>query len=527
MITFLELQSFFSDEAEVDPEELWGNLTDEEIATGAFVCREDGEPDLLRCQEGDRIRFFDKNGQSFSMCPQCGEIRKLTTDDDWVKPYAIAEIQQDFNGKSVEWCCQECADHSLVETGHSGKYLYIQCPYTIGVLTENGRYEFLDTRSPEAHLDKIVKSWTMKDGQLCPTGEYVDISLCTLVESVNKGCVYVLSSEVGDDYAVCRSCGRLAPKSEIMADGNCFACIAGIYVDEYHEWDGEISFKSADAERDVKEYFGIEIETEGDFSNIELVKRYQDIWHLEEDGSLGAGGFEMISQPMSWNYIKLQEPRFKALFKSLENAGQKSHNGSSCGLHVHVSREAFKDEDAINRCLLVVHAFRRNMMEFGRRFDSEWARFTDIPLMPSESDLNRIRSTGHSVAVNLDTSSFDGRSADTVEFRFPKGSLNILTVMATIEFIKNIVELSNSDKNIVKFGDLLYGDYVPDYICTREQRRNIYFDKEVKVNFSRFTIEGPLYRVVQNNADETALTELLSALSSITGRTITMEGGAA
>ena len=167
------------------------------------------------------------------------------------------------------------------------------------------------------------------------------------------------------------------------------------------------------------------------------------------------------------------------------------------------------------------------MQRFGRRFHCSYAEFSDIPSMPSEDDLNRIECTGHSVAVNLDTSSFDGRSADTVEFRFPKGSLNILTVMATIEFIKNIVELSNSDKNVVKFGDLLYGDYVPDYICAREQRRNIYFDKEVKVNFSRFTIEGPLYRVVRNNADETALTELLSALSSITGRTITMEGGAA
>ena len=525
MITLLDLQSFFNDEAEVDPEELWGNLTDEEIATGAILRREDGEPDLLQCQEGDRIRFFDRNGQRFSRCSQCGEIRKFTTDDDWVKPYAIAEVQQDFNGKSVEWLCQECAD-SLVEAGHSGKYLYIQCPYTIGVLTENGRYEFLDTRSPEVHLDKIVKRWTMKDGQLCPTGEYVDISLCTLIESVHKGCVYVLNSEIGDDYDTCQSCGRLVPKSEIMTDGDCEACVAGIYVDEYHEWGGPMVFKSVDAEHDVKEYFGIEIETEGDFSNVELVTRYQDIWHLEEDGSLGEGGFEMISQPMSWNYIKLQEPRFKALFKSLANAGQKSHNGSSCGLHVHVSREAFKDEDAINRCLLIVHAFRRNMMEFGRRFDSEWARFTEIPLMPGESDLNRIGSTGHNVAVNCGYHS-DDDNTDTIEFRFPKGSLNILTVMATIEFIKNIVELSNSDKNVVKFGDLIYGDYVPDYIRAREQYRNIYFDTEVKVNFSRFTIEGPLYRVVRNNADETALTELLSALSSITGRTITMEGGAA
>lgn len=137
MITLLDLQSFFNDEAEVDPEELWGTLSNEEIATGAILRREDGEPDLLQCQEGDRIRFFDRNGQRFSRCSQCGEIRKLTTDDDWVKPYAIAEVQQDFNGKSVEWLCQECADNSLVETGYSGKYLYIQCPYTIGVLTDD------------------------------------------------------------------------------------------------------------------------------------------------------------------------------------------------------------------------------------------------------------------------------------------------------------------------------------------------------------------------------------------------------
>ena len=523
MITILDLQSFFNDGAEVDPEELWENLTDEEIATGEFVRREDGETFSLRCQEGDRVRFFDKNGNQYSKCPQCDEIQKITTDDDWVKPYSIADIQQDFNGKSVEWLCQECADNSLVETGHSGKYLYIQCPYTIGVLTENGRYEFVDTRSPEIHLDKIVKSWTMKNGQLCPTGEYVDISLCTLVESVHKGCVYVLSSEIGDDYAVCRSCGRLAPKSEIMIDGDCEACVAGIYVDGYHEWDGPMLFKSVDAEHDVKEYFGIEIETEGDFSNIELVTRYQDIWHLEEDGSLGEGGFEMISQPMSWNYIKLQYPRFKALFKSLADAGQKSHNCSSCGLHVHVSREAFKDEDAINRCLLIVHAFRRNMMEFGRRFDSEWARFTDIPLMPSESDLNRIGSTGHNVPVNCGYHS-DDDNTDTIEFRFPKGSLNILTVMATIEFIKNIVELSNSDADKIQFQDLIYGDYVPDYIRVREERWHRYFDKGIELNLLKLKLDKVVNRFCNDSEDERSLQCLVQAISAVSGRTIMIEG---
>ena len=32
-----------------------------------------------------------------------------------------------------------------------------------------------------------------------------------------------------------------------MTDGDCFACVAGIYVDEYHEWDGAISAVSGRA----------------------------------------------------------------------------------------------------------------------------------------------------------------------------------------------------------------------------------------------------------------------------------------
>ena len=231
----------------------------------------------------------------------------------------------------------------------------------------------------------------------------------------------------------------------------------------------------------------------------------------------------MISQPMSWNYIKLQYPRFKALFKSLADAGQKSHNCSSCGLHVHVSREAFKDEDAINRCLLIVHAFRRNMMEFGRRFDSEWARFTDIPLMPSESDLNRIGSTGHNVAVNCGYHS-DDDNTDTIEFRFPKGSLNILTVMATIEFIKNIVELSNSDADKIQFKDLIYGEFVPDYIRVREERWHRYFDKGIELNLLKLKLDKVVNRFCNDSEDERSLQCLVQAISAVSGRTIMIEG---
>ena len=338
--------------------------------------------------------------------------------------------------------------------------------------------------------------------------------------------VYILTEDVEthpEMFGQCCECGSTVLKSVMSEDGKCPRC-SRIEIYDYHSWPGALEFKKLDSEENVKMFFGVEIETEGGQRNSRLVGPYQDIWHLEEDGSLD-DGFEMISQPMSWEFIKAEMPRFREMFKALSDAGQTSHEGTTCGFH-HVSRDAFDGDRAINRCLALVHGLSGGMCVIGRRSSGRYAHFYSIPANPRVSDILNIPHTGHGVAVNCGCHSDHGTTT-TIEFRFPRGTLNPDTFLATIEFVKNIVELSNSDKNVVKFGDLLYGDYVPDYICAREQRRNIYFDKEVKVNFSRFTIEGPLYRVVRNNADETALTELLSALSSITGRTITMEGGAA
>ena len=481
--------------------------------------------------------YIDPYMNVYKKCSHCGKLRLI----DKVKTVTIEESQRlldiDLTHRvKTEDICEDCLnaqDYLVPEIG-SEFYVRIDNSHTVKVTYADGHVGWV--HNIHSVPDKCVNVYhaTMYDGNRLDIdlNNAYEKTMCCPVLSENARydaqTVYVLQSEIDehpDWFAQCSECARWCLKKDLV-NGHCSLC-SSVEIYRYHRWSGHLEFKKLDSEEDVKMFFGIEIETEGSEDNKECVADYQDIWHLEHDSSLNDGGFEMISQPMSWEFIKSEYPRFKALFASLIEAGQISHESDRCGLHIHVSKAAFKSENAINRCLAIVHGMSDEMQRFGRRFHCSYAEFSNIPSMPSESDLNRIERTGHSVAVNLDTSSFDGRSADTVEFRFPKGSLNILTVMATIEFIKNIVEVSNSDKNVVKFGDLLYGDYVPDYIRAREQRRNIYFDKEVKVNFSRFTIEGPLHRVVQNNADETALTELLSALSSITGRTITMEGGAA
>lgn len=481
--------------------------------------------------------YIDPYMNVYKKCSHCGKLRLI----DKVKTVTIEESQRlldiDLTHRvKTEDICEDClnAQDYLVSEIGSEFYVRIDNSHTVKVTYADGHVGWV--HNIHSVPDECVNVYhaTMYDGNRLDIdlNNAYEKTMCCPVLSENARydaqTVYVLQSEIDehpDWFAQCSECARWCLKKDLV-NGHCSLC-SSVEIYRYHRWSGHLEFKKLDSEEDVKMFFGIEIETEGSEDNKECVADYQDIWHLEHDSSLNDGGFEMISQPMSWGFIKSEYSRFKALFASLIEAGQISHESDRCGLHIHVSKAAFKSENAINRCLAIVHGMSDEMQRFGRRFHCSYAEFSDIPSMPSESDLNRIERTGHSVAVNLDTSSFDGRSADTVEFRFPKGSLNILTVMATIEFIKNIVEVSNSDKNVVKFGDLLYGDYVPDYICAREQRRNIYFDKEVKVNFSRFTIEGPLHRVVQNNADETALTELLSVLSSITGRTITMEGGAA
>lgn len=481
--------------------------------------------------------YIDPYMNVYKKCSHCGKLRLI----DKVKTVTIEESQRlldiDLTHRvKTEDICEDCLnaqDYLVPEIG-SEFYVRIDNSHTVKVTYADGHVGWV--HNIHSVPDECVNVYhaTMYDGNRLDidlNNAYEKTMCCpVLSENARYGAqtVYVLQSEIDehpDWFAQCSECARWCLKKDLV-NGHCSLC-SSVEIYRYHRWSGQLEFKKLDTESDINMFFGIEIETEGSEDNKECVADYQDIWHLEHDSSLNDGGFEMISQPMSWEFIKSEYPRFKAMFSSLIEAGQISHESDRCGLHIHVSKAAFKSENAINRCLAIVHGMSDEMQRFGRRFHCSYAEFSNIPSMPSESDLNRIERTGHSVAVNLDTSSFDGRSADTVEFRFPKGSLNILTVMATIEFIKNIVEVSNSDKNVVKFGDLLYGDYVPDYICAREQRRNIYFDKEVKVNFSRFTIEGPLHRVVQNNADETALTELLSALSSITGRTITMEGGAA
>ena len=100
-----------------------------------------------------------------------------------------------------------------------------------------------------------------------------------------------------------------------------------------------------------KRYFGVELEVdEGgkDNDNAATLKSIANVHeeniYIKSDGSL-EDGFEIVSHPMTLEY-HAEEMNWKELLREAVSMGYRSHQTSTCGLHVHVNRNAFGDNQA-------------------------------------------------------------------------------------------------------------------------------------------------------------------------------------
>lgn len=228
---------------------------------------------------------------------------------------------------------------------------------------------------------------------------------------------------------------------------------------------------------DGKTYYGFEIETEGNrSSSVYLVNRIGDLVVCEDDGSLN-NGYEIISQPMTFECLEFLLPKFDEAFKKIKENGQSSDGQETCGLHIHVSKSAFNDKNAIMKAVAIVSYFRNNIEIFSRRKENKYCAYDKITY--KEEDLKRLnKASGRHAAVN--TKNLSKRK--TIEFRTFSGTLDTLNLMASVEFVRNIVEEANKTKNTVNFTSLLKGKYIKEYI----RKNNLEFDLTSKVKFSNW-----------------------------------------
>jgi len=180
-------------------------------------------------------------------------------------------------------------------------------------------------------------------------------------------------------------------------------------------------------------FFGVELEVECRSDRNDSAKRLHTLINgdqygkrlfFERDGSLN-DGFEMISQPMS---LPMQRELWSFLNDRDNIRGLRSHNTSTCGLHVHVSRQGLSSLQIAKIVTFINKPENEELIRaIARRYAEGYCKIKQKKIGRSHQSEDRYE------AVNI-------TSRKTIEFRIFRGSLKYESVISAIEFSHAIVE---------------------------------------------------------------------------------------
>lgn len=201
-------------------------------------------------------------------------------------------------------------------------------------------------------------------------------------------------------------------------------------------------------------YFGVELEISGSGEDNDNARELLNILndyenehaYAKHDGSV-LSGFEVVSQPMTLKY-HLNCVNWEKFMNAAVEMGYRSHQTTCCGLHVHVSRDAFGydreyQDGCIAKLLYFVEIHWAELVKFSRRRQSEideWARPWGVEETPQkllDKCKSRYDSRRRYHNINL-------QNDHTVEFRFFHGTLRYKTFVATLQMVNHLVELATN-----------------------------------------------------------------------------------
>ena len=292
-----------------------------------------------------------------------------------------------------------------------------------------------------------------------------------------------------EHYRRCEDCGRILHDDDILWSGDypyCSSCYDRIETEiEDYSYKPEPIFYG-----DGKRYFGVELEIDGagkyDESAARIKKqtnvRCEHIY-CKSDGSLDEG-FEIVTHPMTLDY-HMSCIYWEDILQEAVHMGYRSHQTTTCGLHIHVNRDALgenyeEQEKVIERILFFVELHWNELFIFSRRSQhsmNRWAARYGMEKTGKEIlDKAKKGNTGRYAAVNLCNYS-------TIEFRLFRGTLKVNTLYATLQFVNRIIDtaltLSEDEIAAQSWSDFVAAVTEPELIRYLKERR-IYINEEVK-----------------------------------------------
>lgn len=260
-------------------------------------------------------------------------------------------------------------------------------------------------------------------------------------------------------YTTCERCGCVISNDNAYYDDDedypyCQSCYERCSIGTIHDY----SYKPHPIlYGEGPRYFGVELEIDGagkDGNNareiVNVANKTAEHIYIKSDGSLD-DGMEIVTHPCSLDYHMNQLPWHDIVNKAL-SLGYQSHKTSTCGLHVHVSRNSLGDtyqrqEECIGRILFLIEKHWGELLKFSRRTEyqlNRWAARYGYKDSPKDIlDHAKKGYGGRYTCLNLNND-------DTIEFRIFRGTLKYNTLIATWQLVDEIcnVAFSMSDKDV-------------------------------------------------------------------------------
>lgn len=279
-------------------------------------------------------------------------------------------------------------------------------------------------------------NWILtEEGLVCEScsENYGNCENCGEILPVNN-----LFTYYGDLY-----CGNHLPSDDEEDDDNedCDDTVIG----EYHSSRNHVQSVPSPWTRSNNRYIGVELEVEQIHgARIETARRiltnvnsavteitadkHTSFFRLlcaEHDGSL-SNGFELVTAPLG---LEDQRALWTRILTSSNIKGLRSHNTTTCGLHVHISRNKLTQLQIAKVVAFVNsssnYAFIKRL---ARRYGTHYCKAKSIPLCNGAKNLDRDRYE----MVNL-------CGSKTIEFRIFRGTLKLESLLACVEFANAIV----------------------------------------------------------------------------------------
>lgn len=267
-----------------------------------------------------------------------------------------------------------------------------------------------------------------------------DCSACVDIHRDN--CYYVeggvVCSYCGTNYHYCEWCDLYHDNDTC----DCEHCCGQVAIHDYGYKPTPVFFSMGKVgevqtiEPEPKElYFGIELEVDGN-GNFEIVEKLEsDCLYFKHDGSLDRG-FEMVTHPLSWSWIQENERTISYWLTTLKEAGWRSYDAGTCGMHVHLTAEAFSTLH-LYKFLKLFYEYPDFTFAVSRRARSSLYRWASLDrdkskLVRCARDKKADDRAWESryTAVNLE-------HRGTVEVRVFRGTLEPRSFIANLSFLKS------------------------------------------------------------------------------------------